>query len=141
MQTSWANKFDHPTKKALLAELGKERASLFEKAYRALTEGCNSKPKLTWMDLPWNWCFVYPCCEQGLIETIYLVPDPHTPRIAATIRAAFFEKHPLETLPKPLHAGIASGVLVNHQTWCQWDLASKELLDAISEIIAIAVNT
>jgi hypothetical protein len=136
----WADKFDHPTKKSLLSELNTEQAVLFEKGYRSLSDLCGSKPKLVWMDLPWNWCYVFQCPEHTLIETLYLVPDPDLPRVAATIRKAFFEKHSIDTLPKLLQSGIISGSLINHQTWCQWEVPSIEFLDAISELITLATE-
>jgi hypothetical protein len=139
--SNWADKFDHPTKKLLLSDLSQEQATLFEKAYKSLAGACESKPKLVWMDLPWNWCFVFQCPKRGLVESVYLVPDPETPRIATTIRKVFFEKHPLDTLPSTLQSGISSGVLINHQSWCQWELPSSEVLNDITELISLAASS
>ncbi|MBL4591275.1 MAG: hypothetical protein JKY96_04880 [Phycisphaerales bacterium] len=136
----WANKFDHPTKKALLAEMDKEQGSLFDKAYQELADATGSSPSLTWMGLPWCWSYAYACPSSALIETVYLLPDPNSPKIALSIRSTFFEQNPPDTLHKALHAGIASGVLINHQTWCQWEIAPPELLGPIVDLIRSACN-
>ena len=137
---SWANKFEHPTKKDLLAGLGKEHAALFEKAYRAVAAATDSKPKVTWLGLPWMWSFEYACPSHGLLEQIYLIPNPESPLIAATIRSAFFEKNSPDSFPKLLRPGIGAGVLVNHQTWCSWELADKEVLSDFLDLISLALK-
>jgi hypothetical protein len=137
---SWSNKFEHPTKKDLLAQLNAEHAALFEKSYKSITSTIGSKPKLVWLDLPWRWSFEYTCPEHALVEHAYLIPDPELPRIAATVRSAFFEKHAPDAFPKVLRPGIASGVLINHQTWCHWELADSEVLHEFERFLASALE-
>lgn len=137
---SWANKFEQPTKKDLLADLDKERAALIEKTYKSINSTLGTKPRLTWLDLPWRWSFEYTCPDHGLLENIFLIPDPESPRIAVTIRSTFFEKHAPDTFPKLLRAGMAAGVLINHQTWCHWDLTDKDFLAEFEDFLDLALK-
>ncbi len=118
--------------------MGAEQREWFEKAYQALANVTNSRPKLGWMGLPWCWCYAYACTDNQLIEGAYLLPNPESTKIAITFRSSFFANTPPESLPKPLHTGIAAGVLINHQTWCEWELNSQDLLDSIVQLLESA---
>lgn len=134
----WQCQFEKPTMNRLLKELSGDDRTRFASLRRIVREITHHKPKLEWQGLTWCWSERTLVDEGRFLHEIHLVPDPVNPRVAVTLSTVFFEKHPPNTLPKALYAGLNTATAIGHQCWCEFLVTSDESVEALSELLTLS---
>lgn len=138
--TIWTSQYQQPTIEMLMGEIDPAMRQIFADLRDRVLSTLGRKPRLEWMGITWHWCETLTPAEGGMISTVRLVPDPAAPRVAVTISRRFFELHPPATLPKALLAGLTEAPCIGNQSWCEWRVTSKEMGEAIAELIERATG-
>ncbi len=135
---AWTSQFEKPTFKVLQDQLDPEAQVFYKKIRSSIVAALGKKPKLEWMGITWHWCEHTKPDPSGMLQSIHLIPDPQSPRVALTLSTTFFSTNPPSSLPKHLHSGLSTATAIGHQTWCEFPLNSQEAIDSVETLFKLA---
>ncbi|CAN0557113.1 unnamed protein product [Laminaria digitata] len=133
----WSEQYQDPSMEELLEALPAEARKAMETLREWVHGSLGGVGRLTYYDVAWRWCETYELRPEGsdLLQTVHLIPDPESPRVALSCQRHFFEQQPLPAIHKSLQSGLGDAVCVGSLAWCCWGMNAPETAAALQELL------
>ncbi|MCC6285530.1 MAG: hypothetical protein IT439_09570 [Phycisphaerales bacterium] len=99
----------------------------FAFARESLTDQFGAQESLSWMGVPWQWCYRYD--RNAGKPVAYLVPAPARPLLALPLSAHALAERAVGSLTRRPQDAIAAGTRVGEVIWLSWEVSSRNAVD------------
>lgn len=134
-RNAWEDRFKTPATQDLCEGINRQFSGLFDAARDRLRGFPGISEGLSWEGLPWRWTLTYRLPTDNGRAWAYLVPDPNKPQIALPLPIAMVSALPMHRFKKHVKDGVLQGRMVDGVYWATWDIASKQQLSEILELV------
>jgi hypothetical protein len=133
----WSQQYQAASMEELLEELPGEVRSGMEMLRGWVRGTLGGDGERAYYDVAWRWCESYTFRPEGsdMLQTVHLIPDPDSARVAVSCQRRFFEQQPLPSIHKSLQGGLGDAVCVGPVAWCCWTIHGPESAEALRGLL------
>jgi len=136
----WADRFHTATADGLIADLPERHACAASRLLEGLDALGLPPPGVRWMGT-WKWTIAFEPAPEQRTPPVYLIPNPHPPRVCTRLDARTLEALPANSLQRPARAAMASGVQIGCALWVEWAIESTACADDLITLVRTATQT